>query len=332
MRFIDQVEIEIEAGHGGPGCIAFRREAFVPFGGPNGGDGGPGGDVWLVADANLATLLDFRYRRAYRAPNGRPGEGSQRTGAAGESIRLRVPIGTLVFDAESDAQLCDLVGDGQEFLAARGGKGGRGNYRFRSARDQAPRKADVGMPGQRLRLRLELKLLADVGLVGFPNAGKSTLLSVLTAAKPKIADYPFTTLVPNLGILDLGDYRSCVLADIPGLIEGAAEGKGLGHAFLRHVERTRCLLFLLDVTDEPAARYAALCQEIERYGDALRRARHLVCLSKLDLWPQGADLPRIETPDPVLGISSVTGTGLAALRHRIAELLAAQSAAESVQD
>ena len=328
MRFIDQVEIEIQAGNGGPGCIAFRREAYVPFGGPNGGDGGNGGDVRLVADVNLATLLDFRYRRSYRAPSGRPGEGSQRTGAAGETIRLRVPMGTLVYDADSGEQLGDLVADAQELLVARGGKGGRGNYRFRSSRDQAPRKADVGMPGEARRLRLELKLLADVGLVGFPNAGKSTLLSVLTAAKPKIADYPFTTLVPNLGILDLGEYRSCVLADIPGLIEGAAEGKGLGHAFLRHVERTRLLLFLLDVTEEPQARYAALCDEIARYGETLSRARHLVCLSKLDLWPPQTELPRIETAEPVLAISSVTGLGLTALRHRLADMLAELTASE----
>jgi GTP-binding protein len=328
MRFIDQVEVEIHAGNGGRGCVAFRREAFVPFGGPNGGDGGNGGDVVLVADVNLSTLLDFRYRRSYRARNGSPGEGSQRSGATGEGIRLRVPAGTLVYDAENGELLGDLVHDGQELTVARGGKGGRGNYRFRSARDQAPRKADVGMPGERRRLRLELKLLADVGLVGFPNAGKSTLLSVLTAAKPKIADYPFTTLVPNLGILDLGDYRSCVIADIPGLIEGAADGKGLGHAFLRHVERTRVLLFLLDISDGPQQRYAALCAEIERYGETLGRARHLVCLSKLDLWPPDAALPRIDSDEPVLAISSVSGAGLASLRRQLAETLASMRADE----
>jgi len=317
MRFIDQVIIDVAAGNGGPGCIAFRREAYVPFGGPNGGDGGRGGSVRLIGDPNQGTLLDFRYRRKYHAENGRPGEGSQRTGADGGDVVLRVPLGTLVFDAESGEQLGDVVEQGQELVVAVGGKGGRGNYRFRNSRDQAPRKADRGMPGEARRLRLELKLLADVGLVGFPNAGKSTLLSVLTAAKPKIADYPFTTLIPNLGILDLGDYQSCVIADIPGLIEGAAEGKGLGHAFLRHVERTRVLLFLLDVMDEPQARFDALCAEIESYGVTLSTARRLVCLNKLDLWPSDQELPRIAGAADQLAISAATGKGLDELRKRL---------------
>jgi GTP-binding protein len=317
MRFIDQVIIDVAAGKGGPGCVAFRREPYVPRGGPVGGDGGNGGNVVLLADANVGTLLDFRYRRKYKAQNGRPGEGAQKTGARGEDVILKVPCGTLVYDDQSGELLGDLVESGQEFIIAAGGKGGRGNYRFRSATHQAPRRADGGLPGEERRLRLELKLLADIGLVGFPNAGKSTLLAALTSAKPKIADYPFTTLAPNLGILDLGDYRSCTIADIPGLIEGAADGKGLGHAFLRHVERTRLLIFLLDVTDEPAQRYASLLQEVARYADTLGSARHLVCLNKLDLWPAGEELPQIESEIETLGISAATRAGLDELLSRL---------------
>lgn len=316
MRFVDRVVIEVHAGSGGPGCVSFRREAFVPAGGPNGGDGGRGGDVVLVGDPNQGTLLDFRYRRAYRARGGRSGEGSNRTGADGTSVRVQVPLGTLVYDDETGELLCDLVEPGQEFVAASGGKGGRGNARFRSATNQAPRRADPGVPGESRRLRLELKLLADVGLVGFPNAGKSTLLARLSSARPKIADYPFTTLVPNLGIVDLGDFLSCTLADIPGLIEGASEGKGLGHAFLRHVERTRLLIFLLDVNDDPAGRYRVLCREVEAYAEGLSRAPRLVCLNKVDLWPSGRELPRLDGEE-ALALSAATGQGLDRLKGAI---------------
>jgi len=322
MRFIDQLTIEVAAGKGGPGCVSFRREAFVPKGGPDGGDGGRGGNVILIADPNVGTLLDLRYRRKYRARNGQPGQGSQKTGAGGEDVRLHVPMGTLVYDDASGELRGDLVESGQELVVARGGKGGRGNMRFKSATHQAPRRADGGMPGQESRLRLELKLLADVGLVGFPNAGKSTLLAGLTAAKPKIADYPFTTLVPNLGILDLGDFQSCVIADIPGLIEGAADGKGLGHAFLRHVERTRVLVFLLDVTDEPAQRYAALRAEVERYGDILGRCEHLICLNKMDLWPQQEPPPTIQQGLSALPISAATRAGFDDLKRQLKAALA----------
>lgn len=316
MRFVDQVVIEVEAGAGGPGCVSFRREPYVPRGGPNGGDGGDGGSVVVVADENMNTLLDLRYRRHYRAKRGEPGLGSDMFGARGADAEIRVPAGTLVFDAQTGALVADLVTSGQRVVVAQGGKGGRGNMRFKSATNQAPRRADPGLPGEERTLRLELKLLADVGLVGFPNAGKSTLLASLTAARPKVADYPFTTLVPNLGILDLGDFQSCTMADIPGLIEGASEGKGLGHDFLRHVERTRVLVYLLDVTDEPLERYRVLRNEVRAHADVLGKARRVVCLNKVDLWPAGDPLPEFPDDD-VLVISAVTQQGLAELRGRL---------------
>lgn len=320
MRFVDQVEIEVSSGAGGPGCVSFRREAFEPRGGPNGGDGGDGGSVVLVADRNLSTLMDLRYQRHYRARRGRPGEGQGRTGARGEDVRLPVPAGTLVYDADTDELLVDLVEHDQEFVAAVGGQGGRGNLRFKSATNRAPRQADTGRPGQQRRLRLELKLLADVGLVGFPNAGKSTLLSAMTAARPRIADYPFTTLVPNLGILDLGGFVSCTMADIPGLIEGASEGRGLGHAFLRHVERTRVLVYLLDVTDEPEERLRTLRTEVERYAGHLAQAEAIVCLNKVDLLGPDPELP--ELGEPALALSAVTRQGLDRLRDALKRSLA----------
>ena len=330
MRFVDQVVIEVTGGQGGPGCVSFRREPYVPRGGPDGGDGGDGGDVVLVADGHMSTLMDLRYHRIYRAERGRPGQGSGKTGARGEDVEIRVPAGTLVFDDATGETLADLVEDGQRFVAAPGGQGGRGNTRFRSATNQAPRQADVGRPGVERRLRLELKLLADVGLVGFPNAGKSTLLSALTSARPKVADYPFTTLVPNLGIVDLGDYVSCTLADIPGLIEGASAGKGLGHAFLRHVERTRVLVYLLDVTDEPAARYRVLRREVERHEESLGGAERIVCLNKIDLWPDDEPLPDVHGEE-VLAISAATSKGLDALRARLKHVLATAPDARPVR-
>ncbi len=320
MRFVDQVVIEVEAGRGGPGCIAFRREAYVPNGGPNGGDGGRGGNVIFVADSNLSTLLDFRYRRKYKAAKGRPGEGNNRTGAGGDPSYVRVPTGTLVYDDDTEELLTDLVEENQEFVAALGGMGGRGNYRFRSSTHQAPRRADTGQDGEARRLRLELKLLADVGLVGFPNAGKSTLLSRVTSARPKIADYPFTTLVPNLGIVDLGDFTSCTMADIPGLIEGASEGKGLGHSFLRHVERTRVLVFLLDVLDDPEEKYRALVREIEAYAADLAKAPRIICLNKMDAWPVDEPVPTIDGHE-VMQLSAVTGSGVDQLKYRLKDIL-----------
>ncbi|HKI83119.1 MAG TPA: GTPase ObgE [Candidatus Krumholzibacteria bacterium] len=328
MQFVDQVTVEVAAGNGGPGCISFRREPYVPRGGPNGGDGGRGGSIILRADPNVATLLDFRYRRRYRAPNGNAGEGNNRSGAAGPDEIIKVPCGTLIYDDESGELIGDLVSPGQELKAAEGGKGGRGNSRFATATNQAPRRADAGRPGQERRLRLELKLLADVGLVGFPNAGKSTLLSVLSSARPKIADYPFTTLVPNLGIVDLGDYRSCTLADIPGLIEGASEGKGLGHAFLRHIERTRLLVFLLDQGDEPRVRYESLLKELKSYGGPLLQLPRILCFSKMDLADPTQKLPEI-AGEKILEISSVTGLGIKTLKSLIKQKLSAAAPSES---
>lgn len=319
MRFVDQVTIEVRSGAGGAGCVSFRREPYVPKGGPNGGDGGDGGDVVLVGDAQLSTLMDLRYQRSYKAERGRPGLGQGKTGAHGENTRVPVPAGTLVYDADTGVLLADLVEHGQEFVAATGGQGGRGNLRFKSSTNRAPRQADTGRPGEERRLRLELKLLADVGLVGFPNAGKSTLLSAMTAARPQIADYPFTTLVPNLGILDLGGFVSCTMADIPGLIEGASEGKGLGHAFLRHVERTRVLVYLLDVTDDPAARLRTLRAEVERYAAHLADAEQVVCLNKVDLVAPGTELPPLG--EPAIALSAVTQQGLGALRDTLKEIL-----------
>ncbi len=320
MRFVDQVTIQVAAGAGGPGCVSFRREPYVPKGGPSGGDGGDGGDVLLVADDHLTTLMDLRYQRSYKAQRGRPGLGQGKTGARGEPAIVHVPAGTLIYDDDSGELLADLVEHGQDFVAASGGQGGRGNLRFKSATNRAPRQADTGRPGNDRRLRLELKLLADVGLVGFPNAGKSTLLASMTAARPRIADYPFTTLVPNLGILDLGGYASCTMADIPGLIEGASEGKGLGHAFLRHVERTRALVYLMDVTDEPVERLRTLRNEVARHAEHLAKAVSIVCLNKADLLGPDGEAP--DMGEPALLLSAVTQQGLDALRDTLAESLA----------
>jgi GTP-binding protein len=245
--FIDEVEIEVVAGKGGDGCVSFRREKYIPKGGPNGGDGGKGGDVVVEATSNLSTLLDYRYRKKNRAENGKPGGPNNRTGANGEDLVLKVPCGTLVYDADTGALLGDLVEKGERVVVARGGRGGKGNARFATPTRQAPDFAQPGKEGERRRIRFELKLIAEVGLVGLPNAGKSTLISRISSARPKIASYPFTTLVPNLGVVNLGGYRHCVVADIPGIVDGAHQGVGLGLRFLKHIERTRVLLLLVDV-------------------------------------------------------------------------------------
>src|SRR5512143_419032 len=246
-NFIDRVKIYVQAGHGGAGCVSFRREAYVPKGGPNGGDGGKGGDVVLLADKQLGTLIDLKYQQHYYAEKGQQGRGKQQTGSDGETTIIRVPVGTVVNDAETHTTIIDLDQDGMYYIIAKGGRGGKGNAFFKTSTNQAPRHAQPGEDGEEQWLYLELKLLADVGLVGFPNAGKSTLLSVISAAKPQIADYPFTTLVPNLGIVGYHDNRSFVMADIPGIIEGAHEGKGIGLRFLRHIERNALLLFMIPV-------------------------------------------------------------------------------------
>jgi GTP-binding protein len=290
MRFVDEVVIDARAGDGGNGCVAFRREANVPLGGPSGGDGGNGGDVVVVVDPGLSTLLDLRYQRLYRAERGRHGQGRDRHGRGGASKLIGVPCGTLIYHDETGEQLADLTEPGQRVVVARGGRGGRGNMRFVSPTHRAPREADPGGRGQQHRLRLELKLLAEVGLVGLPNAGKSTLVSVVSAARPKVADYPFTTLVPNLGMVRLSEGQSFVIADIPGLIAGAAQGAGLGHRFLRHVERTRVLVFLLDdrhplleEPGDPLEDLAVLRRELGEYQPTLLTRQSLVVLNKADL-------------------------------------------------
>jgi len=328
--FLDTATITIASGKGGDGCVSTRREKYVPRGGPDGGNGGRGGSVWLVADAQLATLLDFRYRRRYEAQDGGKGGGNNCTGRDGDDITIRVPCGTVVFDEATGELVGDLVAPGDRLLLAEGGKGGKGNWEFRNARNQTPMKATPGRPGLERVVRFELKLIADIGLVGEPNAGKSTLLSVLTAARPKVADYPFTTLVPNLGIVDLGDFASCTLADIPGLIEGASEGRGLGHEFLRHVERTRALLLLVDPSAAPPeAGLDMLRGELERYGGHLAGLPFAVVVTKSDLldaeaaeqalararrWAQAAGA--VDT----LQISAVAGRGLAELRRLLRRL------------
>jgi GTP-binding protein len=283
MKFVDQASIHVRAGDGGSGIISFRREKYVPKGGPDGGNGGRGGSVILRANRHLATLLDFQYQRSYTAPTGGHGMGSRKTGRSGIDIVVEVPEGTLVRRAGTEEILVDLLKHDDECMVARGGRGGRGNSEFATSTDQAPRRYEQGEPGEELEIELELKLLADVGLVGLPNAGKSTLISVISAARPKIADYPFTTLVPNLGIVRVDEGKSFVVADIPGLIEGAHDGKGLGIQFLRHVERTRVLVYLLDATRGSLHEdYAVLVRELRLYNAALTKRKSLIAITKID--------------------------------------------------
>jgi len=327
--FIDEAEIYVKAGDGGDGCVSFRREAGVPRGGPNGGDGGNGGSCILRARAGLDTLLDFRGRHHWRAENGEPGRGKDQFGAKGEDLLIDVPPGTLVYDRRLGILIKDLKRPGMQATVARGGRGGRGNKAFATATDQTPRRAEPGEPGEERHLRLELKLIADVGLLGLPNAGKSTLLSRLSAARPKVADYPFTTLQPHLGIVEAGIERRFVMADLPGLIEGAHEGVGLGDEFLRHIERTRVLVHLVEVEPEtgqtPAEAYRAIRGELAAYSGALAEKRELAVLTKADLLPGGDDSVQRKFASqigrPVLRISSVTGEGLESLVAQILDLL-----------
>ena len=294
---IDHAIINVYAGDGGAGCLSFRREKYVPRGGPDGGDGGRGGDVVLIADAQLSTLLDYQYRQHYRAQRGLHGSGKNKTGASGEDLVLKVPPGTTVKDADSGEVVGELLEPGDRCVVARGGRGGRGNAAFASATHQAPREHEPGRPGQERRVEFELKLIADVGLVGQPNAGKSTLLAALSAAHPKIADYPFTTLEPHLGVVKLSAERSLVMADIPGIIEGAHEGKGLGLRFLRHIERTRTLAYLVPVdADDPQTEYELLKRELAEYSDELIGKPYFVVFSKADLLEIGEDGGRIDPP------------------------------------
>lgn len=320
MQFIDEAAIDVKAGDGGRGCVAFRREKYVPRGGPSGGDGGRGGDIVFVVDPGLSTLLDFRYRKRYQAERGEHGMGSDCYGKNGADLLVPVPPGTLIRDADTRELLIDLKTAGERFVAARGGAGGRGNIHFATSTNQAPRRAEPGIPGEERHLLLELKLLADVGLLGFPNVGKSTLISRCSRARPKIADYPFTTLLPNLGVVELSDMRSFVLADIPGLIEGAAEGKGLGTRFLRHVERTRVLLHLLELSADPGRDplrdFDTLNAELRKHDPALAERPQIVALSKIDLPDATEAWPRLAKKFSARGItlhalSGVTGQGVA---------------------
>ncbi len=322
--FIDEAKVVVAGGGGGNGCVAFRREKFVPRGGPSGGDGGRGGSVYLESSEHLNTLLKFRYTHEFRAERGRHGEGSNRHGRAGDDRAVTVPVGTLVSDDETGEMLWDFDAPGQRFLAARGGRGGRGNARFATSTRQAPRKAEPGGPGEERTLRLELKLLADVGLVGFPNVGKSTLIARLSSAHPKIADYPFTTLEPCLGVVGLDRERSFVMADIPGLIEGAHEGRGLGTRFLRHIERTRLLLHLIDVADssgrDPVEDHHVILKELESFSPTVASKPMLLVASRTDVAGDGKRLEALrrfcrEQGRPLSEISSVTGAGLEELKQ-----------------
>ena len=314
--FIDRAVVRVTAGTGGSGASSFARFKFKPKGGPDGGDGGRGGSVFVRGDSNLATLLDYRYRRHWKAERGQHGKGKNWTGASADDVTLPVPPGTIIRDGDSGEFIGEILRDGDTVLVAKGGRGGRGNARFATATHQAPREWEPGEEGEERQIELVLKLLADVGLVGEPNAGKSTLLSVLSAARPKIADYPFTTLEPNLGVAGLGQGRSFVIADIPGIIEGAHEGKGLGIQFLQHVERTRVLAYLIPLdSDDPQATFERLRREVRLYSELLDTKPHLVVLTKRDLLAADESLPPIDAPDAVAvhSISSVSGAGIPAL-------------------
>lgn len=326
MVFVDEVLIHVKAGRGGDGSVSFRREKHVPRGGPDGGDGGHGGSIILIGDGNMTTLVDFRFKRQYKAPSGLHGSGNNKFGKSGEDIELRVPVGTQVRNAETGELVVDIVRPGQREVIAKGGRGGRGNATFVSATHQAPRLAEKGEPPEEYELRLELKLLADVGLIGFPNVGKSTLISRISAAKPKIADYPFTTLVPNLGVVSVEPGKSFVVADIPGLIEGASEGAGLGHQFLRHVERTRMLVHLLDISGltmrDPEEDFRIVNRELAAYSERLASLPQLVALNKADM-PEAAEIveplqAKLEGEGhDVYRISALTGEGVQDLVYAI---------------
>ncbi|MGE5559768.1 MAG: GTPase ObgE [Chloroflexota bacterium] len=328
--FVDKIKIFVKGGDGGNGCVSFRREKYVPEGGPNGGDGGRGGDVYAIVDGSVRTLMDFRYQRHHKAPRGQHGMGSNMHGKSGEDLFIKVPPGTAIFDDATGDLIADLTEEGELALIGAGGRGGKGNARFASATNTAPRMAEKGEPGEERWVTLELKLLADVGFVGFPNAGKSTLLASVTAAKPKIANYPFTTLVPNLGVARIEDGRSFVLADIPGLIEGASAGAGLGHDFLRHVERTRVLIHVIDAAGtegrDPVADFAVINGELEQYRPGLSQRPQIVAANKIDLPEAGANVERLKAalePQgyPVMPISAATGEGVRELMFRVADLL-----------
>ena len=329
MKFIDEALIRVQAGKGGDGCASFRREKFIPRGGPDGGDGGRGGSIYAVADRNLNTLIDYRFQRTHRAKNGENGRGSDQYGAGGEDLTLAMPVGTVISDAETGALIADLAQDGQRILIAKGGQNGIGNLHFKSSTNRAPRQFTQGEVVEERALRLELKVLADVGLLGMPNAGKSTFIRAVSAAKPKVADYPFTTLHPNLGVVRVDNNRSFVIADIPGLIEGAAEGAGLGHQFLRHLQRTHLLLHIVDLAPfddgiDPVREAKAIVEELRKYDQALYEKPRWVVLNKLDLVPDDERpartkdfLKRYGWKGPNFVISALNGEGCKALTYAI---------------
>jgi GTP-binding protein len=325
MKFVDEATIDVVAGNGGNGCASFRREKFIPFGGPDGGDGGRGGSVFAVGDRNLNPLIDYRYARRHEARNGENGRGSDQYGAAAEDIVLRMPVGTIIRDAETDEMLAELLVPGEKVLLVKGGDGGFGNLHFKSSTNRAPRQKTTGWPGEQKKLKLELRVLADVGLLGMPNAGKSTLIAAISNARPKIADYPFTTLHPNLGVVRVGPEQSFVVADIPGLIEGASEGAGLGHQFLRHLQRTNLLLHLVDLAPfdesvDPVAQARAIVAELKKYDPALHAKPRWLVLNKLDMLPAEEREKRVKDfvrrlrwKGPVFAISALTREGCEAL-------------------
>lgn len=328
MKFVDEATITVQAGNGGAGCVSFRREKYIPKGGPDGGDGGDGGDVWLEGDSGLNTLADFRHARHFRARNGRPGQGRQKYGRSADDVTIRVPLGTIVTALETGERIGEITGHGQRLLVARGGEGGKGNIHFKSSVNRTPRQSTPGTSGEQRQLRLELRVLADVGLLGFPNAGKSTLISAVSAARPKVADYPFTTLYPNLGVVSIEPGRSFVIADIPGIIEGAAEGAGLGIRFLKHLRRTRLLLHLVEIAPidgaDPIEQVRKLERELADYDAELAGRERWLVLTKTDLVEPGElderageIVARLEWSGPWFAISAVAGKGLRELTGEI---------------
>ncbi len=344
MKFVDEALIEVIAGKGGDGCASFRREKFIPKGGPDGGDGGRGGSVWARADRNVNTLIDYRYARVHRAANGQPGRGADCYGAGAQDIELRVPVGTVVSDEETGEELADFAQDGDRALLAAGGRGGLGNLHFKSSTNRAPRQFTRGDPGEQRRLRLELRVLADVGLLGMPNAGKSTLIRAVSNARPKVADYPFTTLHPHLGVVRVGPERSFVIADVPGLIEGAAEGAGLGHQFLRHLSRTGLLLHVIDCAGvdgkaEPVADARVIAAEVRKYSPQLARKPRWYVLNKIDLVPRenrsalvAEFRRRLRTTAPIFMVSAVTREGCAELIQAVQSHVDARRAPASTDE
>jgi GTP-binding protein len=340
MKFVDEATIDIAAGNGGAGCASFRREKFIPFGGPDGGDGGKGGSVFAMADRNLNTLIDYRYARRHEARNGEAGRGSDQFGAAADDITLKVPVGTIVRDLETDEIIAELLEPDVPVLLAKGGDGGFGNLHFKTSTNRAPRQKTPGWPGEKRSVKLELKVLADVGLLGMPNAGKSTLISAISNARPRIADYPFTTLHPNLGVVRVGPEQSFVVADLPGLIEGASEGAGLGHLFLRHLQRTRLLLHVIDMAPfddniDPVAQAKAIVGELKKYDAALYEKPRWLVLNKLDMVPTEERAARVKDvvkrlrfKGPVFEISALTREGCEHLVQAVYQQVKAQQVAE----